>query len=447
MGSFIKVNQLQLKNLQSSSISFEVEKGEVVAISGPNGAGKTSLLRHLAAIDRAEAMGSIMIGGLDPFHSVTHPKIHRMVGYLAENPEQNLILGNAVKDAVFGPENRGAEPSSIRKRTEGYLKKFGLYSVRSKAYESLSDGQRQKAALISALSMKSEILLLDNPVWSQALGEGTELLKWLIASAKKLGQTVIYTSQNKEELKMADRVLYLYDGAIQNTPWNPLEVKGEVRIGTEISEGFFIPDYITRLEGGMEIKEYRFAESESPFIQAEGVKVTLGKKEIVDSFDFRFYPGTMYQIIGGCASGKTGLCNVLSGFSKEDSGTVDRQGLVGMSPQNSDTTIFEETVMLQVMFGLKKRWGDKKNAEQHSIEVLNKLHLFEGLWDKNPRKLSFGEKKMVDIAGVLALEPEVLVLDMPFPVLDYENREILLQVLREYAKEHVVIVTGEIQDE
>jgi len=447
MGNYIRVNQLQLKNLPSSNISFEVEKGEIVAISGPNGAGKTSLLRYLAGLERPDAMGRVMIGGLDPFHSVTHPKIHRMSGYLTENPEESLILGSAVKDVIFGPENVGVEASVIKKRTEGYLKKFGLYAGRGKAYESLSDGQRQKAALISALSRKPEILLLDNPVWGQDLGEGSQLLKWVLQCAKKLGQTVIYTSQNKEEIKMADKVFYLYDGAIQTTPWNPLEVKGEVRIGTEISDGFYVPDFVTRLENGIEIKEYRYSETDAPRVEMRDLSISNGKKRVVDSVSYSFYPGTMYQIVGGSATGKTAICNAISGFSNDHEGDVSVEGLTGMSPQNSDHTIFEETVMLQLMFGLKERWGSKKTAEEYAIDALTKLHLFEGLWDKNPRKLSFGERKMVDIAGILAMQPDVMILDMPFPVLDYENREILLHVLREYAKEHVVIVTGEIADE
>lgn len=174
--------------------------------------------------------------------------------------------------------------------------------------------------------------------------------------------------------------------------------------------------------------------------------------------------GEFLGIIGHTGSGKSTLVQHLNGLIKPTDGEifVDGENIwakksnlksirrkVGLVFQYPEHQLFEETVLKDVIFGPKNLGFSDKEAEKKAMESLKMVNLPEDVWQKSPFNLSGGQKRRVAIAGVLAMEPEYLVLDEPTAGLDPKGRdEILEQIkeLHEKLKLTIILVSHSMDD-
>ncbi len=175
--------------------------------------------------------------------------------------------------------------------------------------------------------------------------------------------------------------------------------------------------------------------------------------------DLEIREGSVLCITGPMGSGKTTLAKILSGLEKPSSGQILYRGediwksrsvrrafagKVALLFQFSADQLFEKTVLLDVMFGPLNMGLSKEEAEKVAVEALKSAQVEEKLWSMDPFMLSGGQKKLVSLAGVLAIKPEVLILDEVTSALDPETEKkilILLDSLRESEKKSVVLIT------
>jgi len=175
-------------------------------------------------------------------------------------------------------------------------------------------------------------------------------------------------------------------------------------------------------------------------------------RPVLDGLDFDLRPGERIGLYGPNGSGKTTMLHVLMGLLRPTAGEVRfrgrvvrtekefravRQG-VGLLLQNADDQIIYPTVLDDVAFGPLNRGLSRAAARQAAEAALNLLGL-EGFGDRLAHKLSGGEKKLVSLAGVLAMEPEALLLDEPTNGLDPETRDRIVGILGRLGKPYVVI--------
>lgn len=193
--------------------------------------------------------------------------------------------------------------------------------------------------------------------------------------------------------------------------------------------------------------------SDFPVLSLEQIHFAYaGGREIFRGLNFALYAGEQVGLYGPNGSGKTTLFRLIAGLEKPGRGRVLLHGLpvltekdwrglrckVGLVLQQAEDQLFCPTVLEDVAFGPLNLGLDKESARNAALKVLQDLGL-EGFEERLTHKLSGGEKKMVALAGVLAMRPEVLLLDEPAGGLDPESEKRIVRILDNLASARIVI--------
>ena len=191
---------------------------------------------------------------------------------------------------------------------------------------------------------------------------------------------------------------------------------------------------------------------------------TSYEKKALDDVSLTIWSGEFIGIIGHTGSGKSTLIQHLNGLNRASSGQIFVDGKniyeegypmrqlrfrVGLVFQYPEYQIFETTVLKDICFGPKNQGSSAEEAEGRARAAMRMVGLDEHYEDKSPFELSGGQKRRVAIAGILAMNPEVLVLDEPTAGLDPKGRDDILGVLKQLHREHgitVVLVSHSMED-
>lgn len=189
-------------------VDLEVVPGERVGLIGPNGAGKTTLLLHLPGLLRGK--GEVEVCGI-PLRKDTLHEIRRCVGLVFQDPDDQLFMPRVYDDVAFGPMNLGLREDEIRERVREALRLVGMEGFADKAPHRLSFGERKKIALATVLSMRPEVLALDEPTSNldpRGRREFIELIRGLEA-------TVIVATHDMElVLSLCERAVLMEGGRV-----------------------------------------------------------------------------------------------------------------------------------------------------------------------------------------------------------------------------------------
>ena len=142
-------------------VDLSVGVGERVALLGPNGAGKTTLVLHLIGILRAAA-GRVAVDGMELDDSTVR-EIRSRVGFVFQDPDDQLFMPTVRQDVGFGPANYGVRGSELDERVDEALGLVGMEHAADKAPHHLSGGERRRVAIATVLAMRPAILILDEP--------------------------------------------------------------------------------------------------------------------------------------------------------------------------------------------------------------------------------------------------------------------------------------------
>ena len=193
-------------------------------------------------------------------------------------------------------------------------------------------------------------------------------------------------------------------------------------------------------------------------------KGTVYEKKAVNDVSFSIKDGEYVALIGHTGSGKSTLIQLLNGLLKPQSGTVyvngedifvkdydlrALRGRIGIVFQYPEYQLFEEDVFTDVCFGPKNLGLDRQETELRAYEALKMVELPDEAFFQSPFDLSGGEKRRAAIAGVLAMKPEVLILDEPVAGLDPAGREWIFRLLSKLRKERqttIILVSHSMDD-
>jgi len=199
-------------------VSLDVEKGEFVTILGPNGSGKSTIcLLSNGLVPHAlpgDLEGTAEVFGLDVR---THPvaKLATKVGIVFQEPESQLFSMSVEEEVAFGPENLAVPREEIRERVEWALEIVGMKGYNDRAPFSLSGGQKQRVAIAAALSMRPEMLVLDEPAYALDPMGRAELYTVLRDLKVRLGMTILLAERDAEEASVfSDRIALMSGGKI-----------------------------------------------------------------------------------------------------------------------------------------------------------------------------------------------------------------------------------------
>ena len=190
-------------------ITFQLARGESLALLGPNGSGKTTLLLHLNGTLRGE--GSVRVNGI-LVEPANLPALRRQVGVLFQDADEQLFMPTVMEDVMFGPLNLGYTRDDADHRSRAALERVGVgHDLLSRPPFQLSAGEKRRVALAGVLAMDPELLLLDEPTTSLDPPGQRALLELL----RSLPQPkIIATHDVTFAAALARRAIFLQNGRI-----------------------------------------------------------------------------------------------------------------------------------------------------------------------------------------------------------------------------------------
>lgn len=494
-----------------SDVNLELKKGEFVLLVGPSGCGKSTLVRCfnrlIPEISGGSFSGRVLLQGKD----LKNEKIRKLaleVGMVFQNPETQLFCMTVAEDISFGPENLGLPRTEVLSRVEKALKAVRLEKLSNHFIFTLSGGEKQRTAIGGNLAMEPEILVLDEPT-SDLDPTGTEEVLELLKKLNEEKQTTLILIEHKLDsvFEIADRMLVMDKGRFifDGKPFEILCREEETlkRLGihppqlTEIahllgmdSEALIALSYenvlnrlakllqipASQFESQIEQKHETFSSIETsssitsssilpseenlPFVRIENLCYRLEDgSEILKDINLDIKSGEFLALLGHNGAGKTTLAGHLIGFCRPSGGRIllngkDIEGYstaqlskkVGYLFQNPDSQIFMDSVIKEVRFGLENMGIPKKEIEKLVNESLETMEL-SAYKNRHPHSLSRGQRQRLAVASILALEPDLLVLDEPTTGQDRGHILKFLDKIKELKKlgKTVILITHDME--
>lgn len=468
-------------SLALDDVTLEVCRGERVCVLGANGSGKSTLasvICGLLAPDEGdvELAGHAVCTGGGP-DLAAYRDARRQLGLVFQNPDDQIVTSVVADDVAFGPENLGVPRAQIAARVARELRRVAMEKHAHADPSRLSGGQRQRVCIAGALAMEPAVLVLDEP--SSLLDvRGRAAIMRVMGRLAAAGATLVHVTHFMDEALAADRVIVMQHGrmALEGTPDEVfasknaqviealgLEMPFEARLAAALRQAEATSDAVAA--PGAPSGEKPAASvpaSEPPAILARDLGFSYGPDaQALDGVSLEVPVRATTAIVGQTGSGKSTLLRLLCGLEAADAGSLTVCGInaatkrgrcqvrraVGYVMQHPERQLFAQTVAEDVAFGPRNQGLSAAEVERRVAHALDLVGLADRR-DASPFELSGGQQRLAAIAGVLAMEPELLVLDEPTAGLDPRGRARLRALMADLAAHGVTLlqVTHSMED-
>ena len=426
-------------------IDLEIAYGQRIAIIGKNGSGKSTLAKIIAGLSSPDS-GIVTLCGIKVFEannvdSKAYQKARESIGALFQSPEDQIVTTVVEDDVAFGLENLCASKEFMKQNISNALRAVNMENHRFSDPSNMSGGQQQRVAIASSIATKSKLLVLDEPT-SMLDSCAKEDVNKLFDKLQTSGTTIVQVTHKISECKNADRILMLENGKLRDVSL------------LELDE-FFTEKSPAVIESKSMTKN---VESSNTAIEISNLRLSYSKNQtpILCDYSLSVKAGEIVAIMGKNGCGKSTLAKAICALIKYDSGSICVNGIkisektsksqmreirknIGYVMQLPEQQLFAQTVFEDVAYG-PKNFG-LEGCELHSrvLNALKSLHI-EHLAQKSPFELSGGQQRLAAIAGVLACNPKILVLDEPTAGLDFEYAKIVLKILSDLHNKGVTII-------
>ena len=479
------MEQLEIRNLSFSypdavretiaDVSFSISKGEYVLLCGYSGCGKTTLLRHLKSVltPTGSRRGEILYNGV-PLEQVDGAKQASAIGYVMQNPDDQIVTDKVWHELAFGLENLGVSRETIGLRVAEMASFFGIQSWYHRDISQLSGGQKQLLNLASIMAMQPEILILDEPTAQLDPIAASDFLNTLKKINQELGITVLITEHRAEDIfPVADRVLVmekghlaanagpreighsLFDARSPLFPMLPAPMRSFYQCGgtgtapLTVREG---RNWLTDVFGEKKpavrtLPPLPELPKTEPALHIENVWLRYEKQspDVLKGLTMTVPSGCLYTIVGGNGVGKSTTLRTICGASKPYRGKIQVFGketkkyprgelfrnCLSMLPQDPTNLFVKQNVREEL-----EEMNPDKQAQIHAAELCEITHLL----DAHPYDLSGGEQQRVALAKVLLTNPRLLLLDEPTKGLDCGFKARFARTLKRLTGEGMTIV-------
>jgi energy-coupling factor transport system ATP-binding protein len=471
-------------------IHLSVNKGELVVLCGKSGCGKTTLLRNLKTVlsPFGQRTGEIYFDGR-LLESVDQREQASRIGYVLQNPDNQLVTDKVWHELAFGLENLGVDTKTIRIRVAEMASFFGIQTWFEKNVTELSGGQKQILNLAAVMVMQPDVLVLDEPTSQLDPIAAGEFLDTVRKVNREIGTTVIMTEHRLDEiLPLANRAIVMDHGKIivDDIPANvgavlaqmehhmfegmpaPLQAyamvysKGfgrQLPCPVDVGEG---RAWLTGLfeETMPQICEIPATEEpnhhgETPMVELSDVwfRYSRDDKDVVKGLSMKVYQGEIFCIVGGNGTGKTTALSLISGLRQPIRGKVRisleswnqrktkkrGEGMIGVLPQNAQAIFVGNTIGADLMEVLE---GKNLSQEEKSLQVKQVAELVEidHLMEAHPYDVSGGEQQRAALAKILLLNPKIILLDEPTKGIDNHFKNKLAEILRKCTEKGATVI-------
>ncbi len=457
-------------------VALTIEAGSVTLVAGPSGCGKSTLIRVLNGLVPhaypGELRGEVRIRGR-PTRELRLRDIARTVGTVLQDPARQIVGATVEGELAFGPENLAIPPAEIRRRLRSVAASAGVDQLLGRETAALSGGERQLVAVAGILMMEPDVLVLDEPLANLDPATADRLIAILRRLADDGRAIVLVEHRVEEALALGpDRVLYLDEGRVRYVGppdgflavADPTAVKlpfevvlARVRAGWSASNaaGEPTPGGDAGVDGARSE-----AAAAPPRLEFRAVDVALGERLVLRGVKARFGRTETVAVLGPNGSGKTTLFRTAMKLLPTRAGEVFVDGVstarrtvaelarvFGYVFQSPSQMLFARTVREELLFGPRNLGRPDAAFEDLLTRVLRRTALddIEGILDRPPLTLSFGQQKRLALAIALALEPRTLVLDEPSAGQDYRTaRRFMAEVGRIGELESTYLITHDV---
>ena len=470
-------------SLALDDVTLEVCRGERVCVLGANGSGKSTLasvICGLLAPDEGDvelAGHAVCTGGVPDL--AAYRDARRQLGLVFQNPDDQIVTSVVADDVAFGPENLGVPRAQIAARVARELRRVAMEKYAHADPSRLSGGQRQRVCIAGALAMEPAVLVLDEP--SSLLDvRGRAAIMRVMGRLAAAGATLVHVTHFMDEALAADRVIVMQHGrmALEGTPDEVFATKNAQVIealGLEMPFGARLAAALRADAADGKVAAVAAPSGEKPAAPAAPVPAAEPPAILARDLGFSYGPDAQAldgvslevpvrattAIVGQTGSGKSTLLRLLCGLEAADAGSLTVCGInaatkrgrrqirraVGYVMQHPERQLFAQTVAEDVAFGPRNQGLSAAEVERRVAHALDLVGLTDRR-DASPFELSGGQQRLAAIAGVLAMEPELLVLDEPTAGLDPRGRARLRALMADLAAHGVTLlqVTHSMED-
>lgn len=459
-------------------VSFSIPAGKRTCIVGANGSGKSTVASILSGLTAPDE-GTVTFLGTTVVHDGqvdfdAYKTVRPQLGLVFQNPEDQIICSVVADDIAFGLENLQVPSNRITQLVEEQIRLGSLTEFSSENPQKLSGGQQQRVAISGTLVMKPQILILDEPSAALDVVHRNNVMG-LVKKLRAAGKTIVHVTHFMDEVVSADHVITLDNGrvAFEGTPEALFEQHKLVE-SLHLEEPFAYQIAYALNNRGVVVCKSPSAErvldeltgllataarsaddsaaencngatagcnandgsatansaSEPAAVSVRDVTFSY-QKPVLKNISVDVQKGSHVAIIGSTGSGKSTLARLICALDTPDTGSLcvtgldTRQkqnrrklhGIVGYVMQRPERQLFAQTVAEDVAFGptnLGLSACDVTSAVNAALELVGLSHKA----DASPFELSGGQQRLCALAGVIAMQPKVLVLDEPTSGLD-----------------------------
>lgn len=464
-------------------INLKVHPGEKILIVGPSGSGKSTLGYCLNGLIpfayKGSLSGTIKIKGEDTINKNIF-ELSKSVGTVLQDSDGQFVGLMAGEDIAFALENDNVPRDKMHKRVQKVAEMVGMEDFLTNSPFELSGGQKQRTSLAGVLVDDIDILLFDEPLANLDPATGKTAIEIIDDIHKQSGKTVTIIEHRLEDVlhRFVDRILVIKEGRIIADMDAHALVSSDILIETGIREPLYVtalkyagvevttemqPGYITTLKTDRSKEAltdwYNSIQPPDPpkarpsILRMKDITFSYdGIQPVLEDINFEIKEGEMVSLIGKNGAGKSTLSKLLCGFEREDQGQIffrgkdikdksikERAEIIGAVLQNPNQMISKPMIFDEIALGLRFREVPEDEIEQRVNKVL-KICGLAPFRDWPISALSYGQKKRVTIATILALGPEILILDEPTAGQDFRHYTEIMEFLVEINKLGVTII-------
>ncbi len=449
-------------------ISFSVEEGAFVTLCGTTGCGKSTLLRlcKRELIPRGEQKGVVCFQG-KPLGALDARTAASDIGFVAQQPEQQIVTDKVWHELAFGLENLGLPQQEIRRRVAEMASYFGITEWFERDTASLSGGQKQLLNLAAVMIMQPKLLLLDEPTAQLDPIAAGEFITTLHQLNRELSLTILMTEHRLEEVIPLSDTLMVMEHGKQIAYDSPRSVLSTISPTSPLLGGMPAAAQLyhalgagtshcplTPREGRMYLQEHcalpsrlpaaasQTSSASAPALEWKGVyqRYHRNAPDILTDFSLCIHEGECFCLLGGNGAGKSTALKAAAGLLKPYAGSIRIFGkkqsdytngtlyhhCLAMLPQNVQTLFVKNTV--------KEELAEIGTAAETFPFDLTQWY------DRHPYDVSGGEQQLIALAKIMGQKPRILLLDEPTKGLDADAKARLGRVLHTLQLQGVTIV-------
>lgn len=465
-------------------INLEIYPGEKILIVGPSGSGKSTLGHCLNGLIpfyyKGEIKGSLKINDIETKEQDIF-KLSKTIGTVLQDADGQFVGLTVGEDIAFSLENDCVPQSEMKPRVKEIAEMVDMDNWLSSSPFELSGGQKQRTALAGVMVDDVDVLLFDEPLANLDPATGKQAIQIIHDIHEDKDKTIIVIEHRLEDVlhRAIDRIIVINEGRIL------ADVDAHKLVASDVLQvnGIREPLYVTALKyANVEVREDMMAghidtlklsedqienvrkwhtsikkddhdDRKNAILKMENVCFSYEKeKSILKDVNIDIYEGEMVSLVGRNGAGKSTIAKLLCGFERVDKGTIYYQGedianksikeraeMIGFVMQNPNQMISQNMIYDEVALGLKLRNVSKEEIEKRvkkALEICGLLPFIK--WPISA--LSFGQKKRVTIASILALDPKIIILDEPTAGQDYRHYSEIMEFLLEINKHGITVL-------